>query len=191
MSRIKIPVNLASEPFRRDRHIFAASVAASAVLLVVLAVLLNSILAQREASRESRETLAMLEAQIQKLDQEQARIQGELRRPANAAVLDRSVFLNLLLQRKAISWTRLFADLEGVFPGDVRLVTIRPYVTGDNRVQLDMIVGSPAPESAIALLKKLETSPVFGETTVVNSQPPSQNEPLYRYRLSVNYAQKL
>jgi len=191
MSRIKIPVNLASEPFRRDRHIFAASVAASAVLLVVLAVLLNSILAQREASRESRETLATLEAQIQKLDQEQARIQGELRRPANAAVLDRSVFLNLLLQRKGISWTRLFADLEGVFPGDVRLVTIRPYVTGDNRVQLDMIVGSPAPESAIALLKKLETSPVFGETTVVNSQPPSQNEPLYRYRLSVNYAQKL
>ncbi|MCK7506005.1 MAG: hypothetical protein MZV70_19320 [Desulfobacterales bacterium] len=56
---------------------------------------------------------------------------------------------------------------------------------------MDMIVGSPAPESAIALLKKLETSPVFGETTVVNSQPPSQNEPLYRYGLSVNYAQKL
>ncbi|MCK7506006.1 MAG: hypothetical protein MZV70_19325 [Desulfobacterales bacterium] len=75
--------------------------------------------AARGEPREAVRRWRQLEAQIQKLDQEQARIQGELRRPANAAVLDRSVFLNLLLQRKGISWTRLFADLEGVFPGGV------------------------------------------------------------------------
>jgi type IV pilus assembly protein PilN len=191
MSRIKIPVNLASEPFRRDRPVLVASALAALLLVAVLAMQLSTIMTQREASKESREMLLSLETRISQLDKEQARIQSELRQPANAAVLDRSVFLNLLLQRKGISWTRMFADLENVFPGRVRLVTIRPYVTGDNRVQLDMIVGSTEPEPVIDLLKRLETSPLFGETSLVNSQPPSQNEPLYRYRLSVNYAQKL
>jgi type IV pilus assembly protein PilN len=191
MSRVKIPVNLASEPFRRDRPILAASAVTAVLMVALLAMLVSTIMTQREAARESREMLDTLDRQVRLLDTEQARIQAELRQPVNAAVLDRSVFLNLLLQRKGISWTRLFADLEGVFPGSVRLVTIRPYVTGDNRVQLDMIVGAQEPEYVIDLLKRLEGSPLFGETALVNSQPPSQNEPLYRYRLSVNYAQKL
>ncbi|HPT26639.1 MAG TPA: hypothetical protein PLZ95_09490 [Bryobacteraceae bacterium] len=191
MSRIKIAVNLASEPFRRDRPILAAATAAALALAVTLAVLVSAISSQREAARESREMLDSIERQADQLDREQARIQAELRQPANAAVLDRSVFLNLLIQRKGISWTKMFADLEGVVPSSVRLVTIRPYVTGDNKVQLDMIVGAQQPESVIDLLRRLETSPVFGSTSVVNSQPPSQNEPLYRYRLSMNYAQKL
>jgi len=191
MSRIRISVNLAGEPFRRDRPILAAAAAAALLLAVILAMLVSNILSQRETARESREMLASIERQAQALDREQSRIQAELRQPANAAVLDRSVFLNMLIQRKGISWTKMFADLEGVVPGNVRLVTVRPYVTGDNKVQLDMIVGAQQPEFVIELLKRLETSPVFGSTALVNSQPPSQNEPLYRYRLSVNYAQKL
>ena len=39
--------------------------------------------------------------------------------------------------------------------------------------------------------KRLQASPRFGPATVHNSVPPSENEPLYRYRVSVNYAQKL
>lgn len=191
MNRVHISVNLASEPFRRDRPILVASAVTAVLLAVLLAMLVSNILSQREAAKESREMLAAIERQGNALDREQARIQAELRQPANAAVLDRSVFLNLLIQRKGISWTKMFADLEGVVPGNVRLVTVRPYVTGDNKVQLDMIVGAQQPEFVIDLLKRLETSPVFGSTSLVNSQPPSQNEPLYRYRLSVNYAQKL
>jgi hypothetical protein len=54
-----------------------------------------------------------------------------------------------------------------------------------------MIVGSSSAEPVVELLRKLESSPVFGSTTLISSQPPSQNEPLHRYRVSVNYAQKL
>jgi hypothetical protein len=32
---------------------------------------------------------------------------------------------------------------------------------------------------------------VFGATAVHSSLPPAQTEPLFRYRISVNYAQKL
>ena len=34
------------------------------------------------------------------------------RQPANAEVLQRSQLLNTLIERKSISWTRIFADLE-------------------------------------------------------------------------------
>ena len=85
----------------------------------------------------------------------------------------------------------MFADLESVFPASVRLVAVRPYLTADNQVQLDMVVGSASPEPVIDLIKKLESSHVFGATALLSSQPPSQNEPIYRYRLSVSYAQKL
>jgi len=187
----RIPINLASEPFRRDRPILAASAATAVLLLGVLVLLITTIVSERNAARESRGQLASLQRQLRQVNAEIAKHESELRKPENAEVLEQSIFLNTLLQRKGISWTRMYSDLEQVFPGNVRLVAIRPYVTGDNKVQLDMIVGSQAPEPVIDLLKKLEGSPLFGQTALVSSQPPSQNEPLYRYRVSVNYAQKL
>jgi hypothetical protein len=47
----------------------------------------------------------------------------------------------------------------------------------------------PAP--VIVFMRRLEASPLFGPATLHTSLPPSQNEPLYRYRISVDYAQKL
>ena len=56
-----------------------------------------------------------------------------LRKPENAEVLERSVFLNALLVRKGISWTRIFADLEKVLPHNVRIIQIHPSVDAQNR----------------------------------------------------------
>ena len=52
-----------------------------------------------------------------------------LRRPQNADVLEQSVFLNALLKRKGISWTKIFADLEKVVPYNVRIIQIRRFGT--------------------------------------------------------------
>lgn len=191
MPGVRIPLNLSTEPFQRDRPILVASAATAFLLLCTLALLLNLVLQQREAARETREMLAATQRQVDRLNREIAGLEGELRKPANAAVMDQSIFINSLLFRKSVSWTRLFEDLTVVFPGNVRLVAVRPYLTADNRVQLDMVVGSQQAESVIDLLKRLESSPLFGQTALVSSQPPTQNEPLYRYRVSVNYAQKL
>jgi Tfp pilus assembly protein PilN len=190
MSTIRIPINLASEPFRRDRPILVASGVTAVLLLGVLALLVTIILREREAASETRELLARLNQQLSAVNRDIAGLEGELRKPANAEVLEQSIFVNALLHRKGISWTRLFGDLERVFPHNVRLVTIRPFVAGENLVQLDMVVGAQAPEPVIELVKRLEDSDIFDGTELIGSQPPSQNEPLHRYRLSVNYAQK-
>ena len=116
---------------------------------------------------------------------------SHLRTSGNTETLVRNVFLNYLIGRKSISWTRTFGDLEQVMPYSVRLVSIRPQVNNRNEIQLDMVVGCTSVEPIIDLIKRLEASPLFGGTQVHTALPPSQSEPLLRYRISVNYAQKL
>ena len=188
---MRIAVNLASEPFRRDRPMIVASSAVAVLLTAVLGMLLWLAVAERYRSAEARAALASMQRQLQQLQQEETRLQGVLRRPENAVVLDRSVFLNQLLMRKGVSWTRIFSDLEGVTPHNVRLMSVRPQINSKNEVTLDMWVASQATEPVLQFIMQLEQSPVFGSTTVPNSLPPSQNEPLYRYRVNVSYAQKL
>ena len=106
-------------------------------------------------------------------------------------MLERSLFLNALLYRKGISWTRIFADLEKVVPYNVRIMAIRPSMTGQNQVSLDMTVGSETPVAVIELLKNLEGSPSFGAVYSHSLLPPTQTDKLYRCRVSVNYVQKL
>jgi hypothetical protein len=186
-----IPVNLSAEPFKKDRTVLIASILTAVLLVAVLISQIVVIKRERHAARANRGTLVQFDSQLQSLNRDYGRISAQLRQPVNTAVFDRSIFLNQLLQRKGISWTRLFSDLESVFPSSVRLVLVRPYITADNEVQLDLVVGSATPEPVIDLIRKLESSHVFGATALLSSQPPSQNEPIYRYRLSVSYAQKL
>jgi hypothetical protein len=90
-----------------------------------------------------------------------------------------------------VSWTKIFSDLEEVMPHNVRLVQVRPQINTRNQLGLDMVVAAQTVEPILEFLMKLEGSLVFGATTIHNSLPPSQSEPLFRYRVSVNYAQKL
>jgi type IV pilus assembly protein PilN len=73
----------------------------------------------------------------------------------------------------------------------VRLVSIRPQLNGTNDLLLEMVFGSQSPEPVIDMLIKMESSPIFGNNTIHTSQPPTQNDPFYKFRVSVDYAQKL
>ncbi|MBS1835434.1 MAG: hypothetical protein JST65_22140 [Acidobacteria bacterium] len=189
---VRAPINLASEPFRKDRALTAASYVLAGVLTILLAFLTSLVMTQRNQAAGDRAEVARLETELRKIQQEQTNVNNTLRKPENAVVFERNVLLNSLIERKSISWTRIFSDLEKVMPGNVRLIAVRlPQINNQNRVLLDMTVGASEQGPVLDLLKRLESSPVFGATTVHTFQPPSQNEPLYRYRVSVSYAQQL
>ena len=188
---MKIPINLASQPFRRDRAMLAGSIAVSLVLVGTLGALIALIVADRTLLADVRNDVNGLNRQIRTATVEQGRLDAVLRKPENAEVLERSVFLNALLYRKGISWTRIFADLEKTVPYNVKVLAIRPSVNSQNQVLLDMTVGADSPEPVIQLYKALEESPLFGSLLGHSSLPPTQSDPLYRYRMTVIYAQKL
>ncbi|HTT63091.1 MAG TPA: hypothetical protein VMG35_14655 [Bryobacteraceae bacterium] len=188
---MRIPINLASQPFRRDRAVLVASGAVGVLLVLLLAFLVSLNSLENSKVADTRQEIARLESQIHSVTAQQGREDAILRKPENAEVLERSIFLNALLYRKGISWTRIFADLEKVVPYNVRIMAIRPSVVGPNRVSLDMQVGSETPMAVIDLLKNLESSPSFGAVYSHSLLPPTQTDKLYRCRVSVNYVQKL
>lgn len=189
---IRVPVNLASEPFRRDRPMLVASVLVSIVLIVTLLIQIGLILSQRAESADIRAALERVNTQVTRLGGEQAKLDATLRKPENAEVLERSLFLNDIIEHKAISWTRIFADLEKVMPYNLRLVSVRlPQVDSQDRVLLDMVVGADDQAPALQFFDHLRDSPQFGDPSLLTSIPPSQTDKLWKYRVSVNYAQKL
>ena len=188
---MRIPINLASEPFRRDRPMLMASAVVSAALLVTLGLLGYLAQMDRAQLESMRGEVSHLESRLRVVQAEQARLDAVLRQPENASVLERSVFLNDLIYHKAISWSRMFADLEKTAPYNVRITALHPTIDSRNQVMLDMTAASDQPEGIQDLLKALEASPIFGYVYQHSTLPPTQAEPQYRSRITVPYDQKL
>jgi type IV pilus assembly protein PilN len=188
---MKIPINLASQPFRRDRPMVAASIVVSLALTGLLGMLLLFISRDKDQLVGINREIGQLNRQIHDASKEQARLEGIMRQPQNASVLEWSQFINTLIYQKAISWSRLFSDLEKTLPYDVKVVTIHPQVDSLNHVTLDMTLGSDKAPSLYQAIKAIEQSPAFGTVTPGSTAPPTQAEPLYRFRCTVSYAQKL
>jgi hypothetical protein len=189
---LRIPINLATEPFRRDRQMLMGSAAIALLLALLLVFQVFKIVSERHQAADIRIAIDRENEQIRALSAQQAKLNATLRKPENAVVLERSLFLNTLIDRKAISWTKIFADLEKVMPYNVRLVSVRlPAVDSNNQVLLDMVVGAKEVQPILDLLKHLEGAPQFGPYSVQTSTPPSQTDPFYRYHVTVSYAQKL
>ena len=189
---LRVPINLASDPFRRDRPLLVGSAALAVVLSLLLIYQVVAIVSERHQAADIRIAIGRQNAQLSAIAAQQAKLNATLRRPENAEVLERSLFLNTLIQRKAISWTRIFDDLEKVMPYNVRLVSVRlPEVDSNNQVLLDMVVGAKDVPPILELFKRLEGAPQFGNASVQSSAPPSQTDPFFRYHVTVTYAQKL
>jgi hypothetical protein len=64
-------------------------------------------------------------------------------------------------------------------------------VDAANHVTLNMMVATESTEAYLKLIMALESSPLFGEVTENSRIPPNQSDPLYRYQVTVSYAQNL
>lgn len=197
MSKGSITINLASHPFKRERAQNAAYALICLALTISLLTLISFILHERAQAADLRKRIDAEQAELARVRADQSKFSIILGRPDNADIFSTSVLLNEMIARRAVSWTRVFEDLSTVIPPNMRLMGIRlPQVPtqdrgGMNHVQLDMVLGTDRPEAVIALLKRLEESNLFGSAAMVSQTPPTQNDPLYKYRVTVAYAQKL
>ncbi len=188
---MKIPINLASEPFRRDRAMLVASFSVCAFLVVSLGLLIYIAVQDSGQLKVLRHNIAQVNTRVRAATAEQARLESILHKPENSSTLERTLFINDLIYHKGISWSLLLADLEETIPTNVKVLQLHPVVNNLNQVQLDMMVGSESSDALVGVLKALETSPKFGEVLDLAQQYPTQAEPLYRMRITVNYAHKL
>lgn len=190
-------VNLATQPFRPERAYNAVLGIVSACLLCSLLVMLSFVGGEHARATDLRRSIEAENAALRKAQQDQARFSAILGKAESSDVFGVSVFLNELIARRAVSWTRVFHDLGTVMPNDVQLIGVRlPQVpsedaSGVNHLHLDMLLGTDKPEEVLDLLKRLQDSKMFGAAQMMAQQPPTQNDPLYKFRVRVAYDQKL
>jgi Tfp pilus assembly protein PilN len=191
-----IDINLASQPFGRERARIAMLAGVCAIFSLSLCMFLVLIAKERAQVSSLHRTIRLEQQQLAALDRQQNQFQSVIARPANADVFSKSVFYNELIARRAVSWTRVFEDLGHVMPRSVQLVSLRlPQVVASNdrdknHIELNMLVGTQQPPAVLQLIKNFASSSLFGAVSFQSQQPPTQNDPLFRYTLTVPYVQK-
>jgi hypothetical protein len=188
---MKIAINLASQPFRRDRAMMVGSVAVICLLAVTLALLVNLGFQDSQQLADVRKDIGRLNQRMRDVSAAQVKLDAVIKKPENASVIEQSVFINTLLRRKGLSWNRIFSDLEKTIPYNVKIVRIHPTVDDQDHVILEMTVAAESSVSVIQMLKAFGESPLFGTALPQSDAPGSQSDPLYHLTLSVPYAQTL
>ena len=167
---MRIDINLATHPYQDSRRFWTQWGTALALLGVITALLAFLAVTGFIRAQADRREMAKLKSRIAAYDAEKNEAIGVLNQPQNRQMREQSRFLNELFQRKALSWTRVFEDLERVMPAHLRVLSIQPNLAGDNNFELKFLVGGDSLDQAQDLLKKMENSNRFHETRIVSER---------------------
>jgi type IV pilus assembly protein PilN len=157
---MRININLATRPFVELRPFFARLRIIMGVLLVVaiaLGVVTHSF---HKKLVEAQTQMDRLKTRTAAARMEKQRNETRMRQPANAAVLNRSHFLNALFLRKSFSWTAVMMDLETVLPVGVQVTSIEPQIDNEGNVIIHLRVSGDR-DRAVQLVRNLERSKRF------------------------------
>jgi cell division protein FtsB len=155
-------LNLSTQPFPAYRLINVA-LACVLVFLVLVSVWQASGFLQYSRMSQSilpAERTNRVEAEA--LGKHVAELESRLERPESSAKLNEIGFLNHLIVRKSLSWTRLFAILEKMVPENVHLTNLTPEIGEDGAVTLRLGVRARGMPDVKEFLQRFEKSPLFG-----------------------------
>jgi Fimbrial assembly protein (PilN) len=173
---MRINVNLATQPYE-DAHLFWMRWGTGVALLAILTAALlaetgMAFLYARQDARMSNE----IKAEIARRDQERVAAEAKLNAPQNRDIRDRSQFLNALIERKAFSWTQVFADLERIMPARLHVVSIHPELNEDEQLQIKLTVAGESRERALDLVRRMEESPRFRQPVINNENAQTNSQ---------------
>ncbi len=194
--------NLATHPFENRRRFYVLALGSGVLLVAATGLLLGLSVRNYSRGRVLSREMTGLRAEMSQLEGQQKALEEKLHRPEVMDLMDRSQFFNSLIRRKAISWTRIFMDLETLMPERVQVVSVHPVVReatkanpeGNPRsveMNLQMIVSSENMTGLLELLRRVERSDKFHQPVLRLETPPGGGiEKLYQLQMDVLYAQK-
>ena len=173
------PANLAARPFRNERLwnlLFALAVVATLVLTVKHAFMMRGLLPGRTSALHAE--VAGLEAESARLRAEQSGLRGVTPDPRAVA---RWTVVKDLVDRRAFSWTGLFARLEERLPPGARLISITPSLqTGEIVLEVQAVMRSP--EIGWQFMRALEEGGVFNSVFPLTEGENGEFRYTMRYR---------
>ncbi|HEY1526642.1 MAG TPA: hypothetical protein VGH51_10425 [Candidatus Angelobacter sp.] len=158
---MRLNINLASQKYEAVRQFYvrwstAIGLAALlAVLLIGLAVM-NSF-----SSSKSSQRIKELKQQVAFLEKQRAAAEAVSNLPENHDVNAQKNYWNKQINRRQLSWTQLFNDLQRIMPARAYLSSVHPEITPDNRLKLTLTIVGDTHDNGLELEKKMEKSERF------------------------------
>jgi hypothetical protein len=159
---MRLKINLATQPYEDARHFLVVWTGAIGVLVLLAVVLSYAVVTRWHQYKIMSGNLAREQQILDDLAAKQRQDLALLNKPENYDVRQRSEYLNELILRKEISWTKIFTDLEKMMPPHLRVLAIQPKVDGDQILISMMLGGGPdSRDRAAELVRRMEHSRTF------------------------------
>jgi type IV pilus assembly protein PilN len=172
---MRLDINLASQPYEDARQFWLRWGTAVAGMGILTLLLVTLCITGWFNARRDRATIAKMRAGIAERDAIRQQAEEFLNRPENRTTRDESQVLNQLIERKSFSWTRVLEDMEKVMPARVHLVSIDPNLDEENQLALKMVVAGDSRDKAIELVRRMEESRRFAETSITTERYSQSN----------------
>lgn len=158
---MRLNINLASQKFEEVRQFYVRwSMAIGGAALLML-LLIGLALMNYSSSSKSGERIKELQGRIAALQNERAAAEKVSNLPENHDVNAQKNFWNKQINRRQLSWTQLFNDLQKIMPARAFVKSVHPETTPDNRLKLIVEIMGDTHENGLELVKKMEKSERF------------------------------
>jgi len=162
--------NLSTRPFYNVRAVQA--LLGLLALIVVAITLFNVVQIVRltASQRTLGASAARAEQEAARLRAEAARIRGQINPQELAVVADAAREANDIIDRRAFSWTALFAQFEATLPPDVRITAVRPRLEREGAFIVAIGVEARRAEDLDAFIEALENTGSFHNVLSIQEQ---------------------
>jgi Tfp pilus assembly protein PilN len=153
-------LNLASQPYRDYRPVYAVVVVMSLLIALLMLNNVDTYYRYKTETKTTRATTASLETQAEQEKARAAAADAQLRSFNLTALGNETQFINARLAERAFSWSELLDRLEDVLPQNVKINNISPAF-GPNLVHLEMNCEAKTTEGMLSTITNLQKNRQF------------------------------
>lgn len=186
---MRVNINLATQKYEDAREFYTrwgTAVALAVLITAGLGALTWSVFSSTE---QDRQRSSDLRRQIAEVEEAKGRNEAVLNRPENQDARDQARFWNDVIDQKALSWTRLFSDLEKIMPARAYVQSVKPTLETDKRLKLELTIGGEKHENAVELVRRMEGSERFRLPVIKSEQTasPARGQNYFQFLIETYY----
>jgi hypothetical protein len=155
--------NLATRPFYNDRGVRAGLVGLAIIGLVLTLFNAIEILRLESAGREARQLVAQNASQAREMRDKARNIRQSINQAQLAVVQTAAREANVLIDRRAFSWTALLNQFQLTLPPDVRITSVSPDIDDQGRMMVDITLFARRVDDLSEFVEALESTGHFTE----------------------------